>query len=268
MRNSKLIISAAVAVSAIVGIGAASAADLAARTYTKAPPIVAPAYNWTGFYVGLNAGGGFGRNGAFETGLPLNGAQVLNYGLGNNASGGFGGVQAGYNWQLSNWVWGVEADIQGANIKGSATVNNIGSVGGPVVPGSFATASENIDYFGTARVRAGFLATPALLLYGTGGLAWADVKTNGQVFSPFIPSPYLSSGTTIRAGWTAGVGAEYKVTANWSVKGEWLYYDVGHVTNITNSLAAFYSQFDYAIRGNLVRVGVNYEFGGPVVAKY
>jgi len=119
-----------------------------------------------------------------------------------------------------------------------------------------------------ARVRAGFLATPALLLYGTGGLAYADVKTNGQYFYT-TPVSYVSSGTTVRAGWTAGLGAEYKVSTNWSIKGEWLYYDVGHITNISNSpIPPFQSQFDYAIRGNLLRVGVNYQFGGPVVAKY
>jgi opacity protein-like surface antigen len=147
---------------------------------------IAPVYNWTGFYVGLNAGGGFGRTNASETGLPDTGVFAIvasaNYGLNHDLTGAFGGAQAGYTWQVQNWVWGVEADIQGADIRGRGTLTGAFVAqrdGAPALPGNFVTASEKIDYFGTTRLRAGFLATPALLVYGTGGLAWADVKTSG-----------------------------------------------------------------------------------------
>ena len=258
----------------VAGWGTASAADMAVKARPVAPAAVV--YSWTGFYVGLNAGGGFGRTGASETGLPDTGALAIvasgDYGLNHDLTGGFGGVQAGYNWQVQNWVWGFEADIQGADISGRGTLTG-GVVaqrnGGASTPLNFVTASEKIDYFGTARLRAGFLATPALLLYGTGGLAWADVKTNGQFHFNTVPVDYFASGSRIQAGWTAGAGAEYKLASNWSIKGEYLYYDLGHTSDVSNSpIPPFQSRFDYNIRGSLGRVGFNYQFAGPVVAKY
>jgi outer membrane immunogenic protein len=256
-----------------VGLSGAMAADMAVKARPPAP--IATVWNWTGFYVGLNAGGGFGRTGASETGIPETGALAIvasaNYGLNHDLTGGFGGAQAGYNWQVTNWVWGVEADIQGADIRGRGTLTGAFVAqrdGTPALPGNFVTASEKIDYFGTARLRAGFLATPALLLYGTGGLAWADVKTSGQ-FHYATPVDYIGTGSRIQAGWTVGAGAEWKLASNWSIKGEYLYYDLGHVSDLSNiSIPPFQSRFDYNVRGSLARVGFNYQFAGPVVAKY
>jgi outer membrane immunogenic protein len=257
----------------------ASAADLAARPYTKAPPPVMVAmYDWSGFYVGLNGGGGFGRTGASETGIPETGVFApianQNFGLNHDLTGWFAGAQAGYNWQVQNWVWGVEADIQGSNITGRSTLTGAFVAQrdlGNAAPTNFVTASEKIDYFGTARLRGGFLATPALLLYGTGGLAWGDVKTSGQ-FHYATPVDYFGSGSRIQVGWTVGAGAEYKLSSNWSIKGEYLYYDLGHKSDITNfggfPVLTFQSRFDYNVRGSLARVGVNYQWGGPVVAQY
>jgi outer membrane immunogenic protein len=260
----------------LVGLSGAMAADMAVKARPPAP--IVSVWNWTGFYIGLNAGGGFGRTNASETGIPETGALAIvasaNYGLNHDLTGAFGGAQAGYNWQVQNWVWGVEADIQGSDIRGRGTLT--GPIvaqrdGGAAFATNFVTASEKIDYFGTARLRAGFLATPALLLYGTGGLAWADVKTSGQ-FHYATPVDYLASGSRIQVGWTVGAGAEWKLAANWSIKGEYLYYDLGHTSDISNfgvpPIPPFQSRFDYNVRGSLARVGFNYQFAGPVVAKY
>ena len=271
MQNFKLALAASVL---LMGTGVASAADMA----VKAPVPVAMGYNWTGFYAGLNVGGGFGRTGASETGIPETGALAIvasaNYGLNHDLTGWFAGAQAGYNWQVKNWVWGVEADIQGSDINGRGTLTGTFVAqrdGGAAFPTNFVTAGEKIDYFGTARLRGGFLATPALLLYGTGGLAWGNVKTSGQ-FHYATPVDYLASGSRVQVGWTVGAGAEYKVSQNWSIKGEYLYYDLGHTSDISNfgvpATPPFQSRFDYNVRGSLARVGVNYQWGGPVVAKY
>ncbi|MEO8322198.1 MAG: outer membrane protein [Bradyrhizobium sp.] len=258
----------------VAGLGSASAADMAVKARPVAP--IVSVYNWTGFYVGVNAGGGFGRTNASETGIPENLLTAsANYGLNHDLTGGFGGVQAGYNWQVQNWIWGIEADIQAADIKGTGTLTGVGVAqrnGVNAFPTNFVTASEKIDYFGTVRLRAGFLATPALLLYGTGGLAYAEVKTSGQ-FHFAAPVDYFASGSRIQVGWTVGAGAEYKVSSNWSVKGEYLYYDLGHTSDISNfgipAVPPFQSRFDYNVRGSLARIGLNYQwFAGPVVAKY
>lgn len=259
------------------GLGAGSAADMAVKAPVYKAALVV-GYNWTGWYIGLNAGGGFGNTWASETGIPETGALAIvasaNYGLGHDLTGGFGGLQAGYNWQVNNWLWGVEADFQGADINGRGTLN--GTIvaqrdGGAAAPGNFVTASEKIDYFGTLRLRAGFLATPALLLYATGGLAYADVKTSGQ-FHYATPVDYTAFGSRVQAGWTVGAGAEYKIASNWSIKGEYLYYDLGHASDLSNfgvpPFPPFQSRFDYAVHGSLARVGFNYQFAGPVVAKY
>jgi opacity protein-like surface antigen len=259
--------------------GVATAADMAVKAPPRALPPPPAVYNWTGWYVGLNAGGGFGRTGASETGLPAINAVLGNvangdYGLNHDLTGWLAGAQIGYNWQVNNWVIGVEADIDGADISGSGTVNGLAvaqrnGVGANVA--NFVTASEKFDYFGTVRLRSGFLVTPAFLLYGTGGLAYADVKTNGQ-FHYFGPEDYFASGSHVRAGWTVGAGGEYKFTANWSIKGEYLYYDLGNISDTSGFGVPlnppFQSQFNYNVRGSIARVGINYQWGGPLVAKY
>jgi outer membrane immunogenic protein len=249
---------------------------MAADMAVKARPMAAMVgYNWTGWYVGLNAGGGFGRTGAGETGLPANLATASgDYGLNHDLSGWLAGAQVGYNWQVNNWVWGVEADFDGANITGNGTISGLAVAqrnGAAAFPTNSVTASEKIDFFGTVRLRAGLLATPALLLYGTGGLAYADVQTSGQ-FHYATPADYLASGSRVQFGWTVGAGAEYKFAPNWSVKGEYLYYDLGRVSDTSDfgvpPNPPFQSRFDYNLRGSIARIGVNYQWGGPIVARF
>jgi outer membrane immunogenic protein len=178
---------------AALGMAPAIAADLPARTYTKAPAAVAPLYNWTGFYIG--AMGGFGKEDTSDFAL----------------SGGFGGGTAGYNWQTGQFVFGIEADAAGADISSSL-----------VIPG-FASAEDKIRALGTVRGRVG-VAYEQFLFYGTGGFAWADERASATALGVTLTD------TKTRTGWTAGAGAEVMFAPHWSVKAEYLYRSFGSET--------------------------------------
>ena len=271
----------AVAISA----AGALAADLPARTYSKAPVMMAPVYNWTGFYVGLNAGGAWNESNATTTTVyspaptgyfaPSNPAAIGLVGNQNISRSGFtGGVTGGYNWQVNNVVLGIEADFNYFGLRGSAT----GTAFYPnFAPFAFTVnSSVSSDWLATARGRVGFLATPALLLYGTGGLAVANVKAAYLFTDNFTAANESAAISTTRYGWTAGAGGEYALMNGWSIKAEYLYADLGRAsTTSTNLIAsggvAFPTNvFTHTVnlRSNIGRVGINYKFGGPVVAKY
>lgn len=298
-----------------VSLGAAQAADLPLKA--KAPP-PAPVMNWTGWYVGLNAGGiwpnsdGVSHTAAAgpcnvavtgcspaapgtNAGTVLATGSTFNTGLGND--GGFiGGGQIGYNRQFSpRGVAGIEADIAWSSQNGSATFASATPFPGFVgfTNAYNATISSHLDYFGTLRGRLGFLATPSFLLYGTGGLAYAGVRSS-TVETALIVPPAACAGVAcpgtgggsfsdVRVGWTAGAGGEWMVSSNWSVKFEYLYYDLGRVnygTGVTQVCNGAGCLFDGVIvgsttgttslryTGSIARVGVNWHFNGPVVAKY
>jgi outer membrane immunogenic protein len=263
----KLVIAAAFALG---GICSAQAADLAARPYTKAPPIAGPVYNWTGFYIGGNVGYGWGNADTNFASAPLTGADIGTT-LSPDPRGVFGGAQVGYNWQFGSLVTGLEADFQGSDIKRSVTQSPIlSTTGASFGPGSFLTAQEKINWFGTVRGRLGFTATPALLLYATGGFAYGDVGYSANTIFPAIQYPSSLYSKT-KAGWTAGAGAEWAFARNWSAKVEYLYMDLGSESSIGNPVPPnppFLLHYNWKTQANLVRVGINYKFGGPVVAKY
>jgi outer membrane immunogenic protein len=309
-----------VAVAAALTSGAALAADLPSR---KGPPMLPPPPPpplWTGFYVGLNAGGTWANSNTISTvGAPLFANPLLlvqtnNYAfesaLGATSSstigsnGGFiGGGQVGYNWQFYNsFLVGFEADIQG--VASSSARRSFASVVPDAIFGfnaAVATAgnvSRSLDYIGTVRGRLGWLATPTLLIYGTGGLAYGGVSSqtaiSQQVVGPAagtIGAPYFGAGafSDTRTGWTAGGGVEWMFWPNWSAKVEYLYYDLGNLTYNSSGLAnvvappggvvptgaiwsAAATQTSTHFNGNIVRAGLNYHFNwgapAPVVAKY
>jgi outer membrane immunogenic protein len=267
-----------IGIAAITSLLATSAfaADLPMRTYTKAPAYVEPVYNWTGFYIGGNVGYSWGRSSDTSTLTNGAGTVLLTSTDKTDLNGIVGGGQIGYNWQMQNWVWGLEADIQGTDEKGSRDfVCPTGfclapaflAPNGGTVP---ATLSQKIDWFGTVRGRAGVLVTPTVLLYGTGGLAYGEVKSSESI--GLVPS--LFSTTSTNVGWTVGAGIEGAIGGNWTAKLEYLYVDLGRVSgSFLTPFAALgggfiTSNFSSRITDNIVRVGVNYRFGGPVVAKY
>lgn len=220
----------------IAGTAAASAADLAARPYTKAPAI-APVYNWTGFYVGLNAG-----IGGDKTDYNFGGLATGNL----NSFGGFGGGQIGYNYQFAgNWVAGIEADIQGGSLKGEINA----SIPASIPPVSLSAGTET-KWFGTVRGRLGY-AFNNVLLYGTAGYAYGSEDTYLKVapLATFSRSADLS-------GWTAGGGIEYGLSNNISLKTEYLYMEFDRNNVVTIGPIAI----DNKVSAHTVKVGLNYAF--------
>jgi len=190
-QNMKRLLLAGMALSVAT---AASAADMQARPYSKAPPaVLSPAYNWSGFYVGVMGGGGWGTD---------------------SGSGAFGGGTVGYNWQFpgSQFVFGVEVDAAGASIKDSFTEDQ----GGILV-----TTDSKINSFGSVTGRAGF-AMDAVLLYAKGGFAWGNNKTTISLPEVGV----TSSDSHTHTGYTLGGGIEYMFTSlgseNYNLLGEQL----------------------------------------------
>jgi outer membrane immunogenic protein len=225
MKNSKLIFSAAVAVGAMLGIGEASAADLP----LKARPYMAPApvFSWTGCYVGVQAGGGWGRTHFSDPDVQLF-APVGGF-LDVDRSGGLAGGQIGCNYQLASPVV-IGAEVAGAwtNIKGSQNVAF--TTPATIVAG---TADSKTEWLASFTGRLGFDLN-RVLLYGKGGVAFAGDKygMNGQSTCTGLclgpnPASLLFSGNETRVGWTAGAGIEWAFMDHWSAKVEYDYYDFG-----------------------------------------
>lgn len=233
----------------------ARAADLAVAPVEPAAPIPY-AFSWTGFYVGANIGYGFGGEDEVGAHAPSVGVSVNNIAKFDD-SGVFGGVQAGYNYQIGSFVVGLEADIQGSGIsdKFSKTITAAG------IP--FATSGKSdITWFGTLRPRVGY-AWDRILVYGTGGLAFGGVDYRVSGDAGALGRVDMKSDDT-RVGWTAGAGIEYAFLDNWSTKLEYKYVNFGKdkVSGVvvggpgdgtvvtTNETAQFHA----------VSLGINYKF--------
>jgi outer membrane immunogenic protein len=278
MRNLKCVAGGAVIASTLAGIVAATAADMAPRMYSKAPAPAAIVYEWTGFYIGGNVGYSWGRSSNTETiSNTATGAVLATANSSNDVNGVIGGGQIGYNWQAQNWVFGLEADIQGSDERGSTSFLCVACGDGPRDITSIVT--QKLNWFGTARGRVGVLVSPTILLYGTGGLAYGEVDTGGSIGGPTLLTPLATvvfPGTSsTRLGWTAGAGVEGRIGGNWSAKLEYLYMDLGTVssgpiaTTVLDTLrrpvsVAYSSRFT----DNILRVGLNYRFGGPIATGY
>ena len=244
--------------------GSAFAADLPSR---RPPPVAyvppVPIFTWTGFYIGANAGGAFRANNNVNNNVFFPGAPLLfanNNGNGNNARF-IGGGQAGVNWQINQFVLGVEGD--GQVLVGSNNNNNNFF--------GFGNNGNNTRFLGTVRARGG-VAFDRLLIYGTGGVAFGTGPTINN-FNPFLvgAGPFFNNATNSnnwRVGYAVGAGVEYAFLNNWSVKAEYLYTDLGRINNNN----AFFANNAFRERNHIVRVGVNYHFNwfapAPVVARY
>ena len=250
----------------------AAAADLAARPYTKAPPMVAAIYDWSGFYIGANGGWGSSRK-CWD--INNNGGVLINpiraEGC-HDATGGVAGGQIGYRWQSAAWVFGVEAQGNWADLRGSNTSLFFGA---PFVNNS------KIEAFGLFTGQVGYAWNNALL-YVKGGAAVTSDKywgsTNAAI--PIIGGPVIAAGTVFdraseqRWGGVVGVGLEYGFTPNWSVAVEYDHLFMGN-RNVTLTAtgglvpAGTLSRVDNIRQDvDLVTVRVNYSWGGPVIAKY
>jgi outer membrane immunogenic protein len=271
----KKIALAAAAVS-ILFVGAASAADMAPR-YTKAPPPPVVVYNWTGFYIGADVGGDWIRGDAsttfIESGLLPGGISAFNQSRTLTSQGVIGGGYAGYNWQSSNWVFGIEADISAlGNSNTTATAPNISFPGGGLLAGGF-VFSRSQDWLSTVRGRVGILAAPNLLLYVAGGAAFAENHYAASYTASNPGSlPWQTDFRKTQTGYTVGAGAEWMTTSNWILRAEYLYVSLPGASVATTS-PTFGPTFVVPFNWNrtdehIGRVGIAYKFGGAVVAKY
>jgi outer membrane immunogenic protein len=285
----------AIALMAMVAAGTAGAADLAVKAPPyKAPPPVA-VYNWSGFYVGANVGGAWGKFDpttatvfspigyfALSSVSAVNGVGVQTI----NPSAFTGGVQAGFNWQAGNVVFGGEVDFNSFHLSGSASGTGVYPCCAPSI---FTVASSaHTDWLLTARGRLG-IAANNWLFYGTGGLAVTNLNGSfaftdncGSVPAcgggPGFPNAAeAASLSKTKLGYAVGGGVEAGLWGNWSLKAEYLYVKfssetaVGFIT--TPAIIGFGSNnnpFTHSVdlKAHIARLGLNYRFGGPVVASY
>jgi outer membrane immunogenic protein len=203
---------------------AAQAADMPVKAPYSSPSY-APSYaNWTGWYVGFNAGYGMGKS---DWDSPL---------ISPEPKGALAGITAGYNWQTGMWLWGAEADLDWSGMKGST------DCGG-------ASCEFKNDWLGTARARFGYAGWNNWLPYVTAGAAFGEVKANTPI----------GDASKTKIGWTAGVGVEYALRSNWSVKVEYLYVDLGSM-DCSTACGLSGTTDNVSFKANLVRAGVNYRF--------
>ena len=291
----------------------------------KAPQPAAPVLSWTGAYAGLNAGYNWGTNANLgvqnqgpawtevgeSDGFSASSGPVATSGWGQNTQSGFiGGAQFGYNYQWSsNIVIGIETDIQGTIISGNTKTRGVAAFSQPSdeVAGRSADSSaiggsninSGLDYLGTVRGRLGYLVTPTMLIYGTGGFtyggAYANVKqsaveTLGYNPVAFLPEQYTNQAwmgggqqNQILTGWNAGGGVEWMFMPNWSLKAEALYWDLGRMnintaSYVTSPYPNYYNsniawgRTSVSYQGIQAKIGVSYHFNfanvAPVVAKF
>jgi outer membrane immunogenic protein len=232
--------------SAFLTAGSALAADLPARVPVKAP--LAPAvvhFNWTGLYFGANLGGAFGNQDV---------ALIDNATGGTAASGSVSpdgfiiGDQIGYNWQVNQWVFGLEADFQGSTQKED---------GAPLTAlGSTVTYTSRLRWFGTVRGRVGY-AFDRFLPYITGGWAYGDARIDGVATTGVTTRNFENDDTV--SGWTVGAGIEWAILDHWSAKAEYLYINFedgpsGLATAATLNISGT------NLTESIARVGLNYRF--------
>ncbi|SDM89875.1 outer membrane protein [Afipia sp. GAS231] len=237
----------------------AAAADLAARPYTKAPaPMIAAIYDWSGFYIGANGGWGSSRN--CYTNTAIAGVAIAPVAEGcHDATGGTAGGQIGYRWQTGNWVFGLEAQGNWADFRGSnASLATLG----------LSTDRTKIDAFGLFTGQIGYAWNNALL-YVKGGAAVTDNRYQGVLTATNV---VIDRTTQTRWGGTIGAGVEFGFAPNWSAAVEYDHLFMGTNNNTFTSVfpvAGFNTRTD-SIKQNadLVTVRVNYRWGGPVIAKY
>lgn len=216
--------------------------------------------DFQGPYIGLNAGYGSGKAPfRFSEDLPGPEGRYFRF----KPKGMFGGVQAGYNWQSGNWIYGLETDLQVSDIKQrlGGTLNYIDDDGDRVHDKW--NNSVKVRWFGSTRLKVGHLVSDRTLLYGTAGLAYGQYRASIHVDDLIDPDDSVSyKKTRTRVGYTLGAGLEHAIDKKWSVKGEYLYTDLGRSTILRNHSSFLNETFKIStkMRFHTVRVGVNYRF--------
>jgi outer membrane immunogenic protein len=234
---------------ALAFLAAAAAPAIAADIPVKArpmAPVMAPVFNWTGFYIGGHVGYGWADKSWTET--------TALFGVSHKADGFLGGGQVGFNYQINTLVLGLEGDFSWADLDGGSTVL-FGAAAPVSVP-----FNTKVEWTATLTGRVG-LAFDTWMLYGKGGVAWAHDRYS----TSFYTFPLLSEVTETRVGWTVGAGVEWAFAQQWSAKLEYNYMDFG------SENVSFFPTTTMAIEQEIhaVKFGINYRFGGgPIVARY
>lgn len=233
----------------------ASAADLAARPYAKAPPMIAAVYDWSGFYIGVNGGGGWSHK-CWDFSGQANARLATNVAEGcHDASGGTVGGQIGYRWQAASWVFGLEAQGNWADFTGS----NVSLVF-PTI-----TNATKVEAFGLFTGQVGYAFSNALL-YVKGGAA---VVSDKYSYYPTATGVVNGTASETRWGGVIGVGLEYGFAPNWSVGIEYDHAFMGGRDITFNQITPVASPVDRIGQDlDIVTARINYRWGGPVVAKY
>jgi outer membrane immunogenic protein len=228
----------------------ASAADLPVKALPR--PVVAAPYNWTGFYIGVNAGGSWGhQDNSLETTTG-----VIGFTNSDRIDGFIGGGQIGYNWQVNQWVFGLEADFQGSGQKGGGgfSITPVGFFAA-ALPATTIAYEDKLNWFGTVRGRIGW-AFDRWMPYITGGWAYGHGEVSGTTVVGVVGTSFSASQDY--SGWTIGGGVEWAFQNNWSAKIEYLYIDFGDGPTVAVSPALNIASGK--LTDNIVRVGVNYKF--------
>jgi outer membrane immunogenic protein len=242
-------------VGAIAIAGSAFAADL---PYRGPPPVYlppAPIFTWSGLYIGGQIGYAWGRD---DTDFSTLDPAAPFFTIGTRPEGVIGGAHLGYNLQIGQWVAGVEGSVDGTSL--SKTVSLFG------VP--FLTVRSREDVQGSIRGRLG-IAFDRVLLYGTGGAAFSNVKDDYSIGDPFNLQESI---TKTRTGWTVGGGLAFAVTNNWSIGAEYRYSDFGRFNDFPFGALASVPVARHHLTENQVQARFSYKFTtfapAPVVAKY
>jgi outer membrane immunogenic protein len=241
------------------------AADLAPAGLTPALP-AASTDGWSGFYLGGDLGGSWKRTtGAFTPlpspaaffALPLSGT--------DDGSSVIGGLHGGYNWQLAeSWLMGIEADWSFARAGGSFTQPLSFFPAGPAIAGTAVTLSSRLDWVSSLRGRFGYLVTPALLAYATGGVAWARINYGASTIDSSSGYNASASVSDTPTGYAVGGGLEWAVTNHWFARAEYLFYRFNNSPSViapAAGFAGFPSGFSWnGTSLSVARAGLSYKF--------
>jgi outer membrane immunogenic protein len=225
----------------------AQAADMSVKARPMAAP--PPVQNWYGFYVGVHAGYAWGGDGVDFTGATgglLVGANIPGS-LGGSSNGFIGGIQWGSNYQFDRIVLGFDSDFSYMDRDETQSVTLLGVT---------TTANQSLDWFGTTRLRAGFLVTPNVLLYAAGGLASGSAEVNVSQTGAFVGA---ASVRDTLWGWTLGGGIEF-LSGPWMFRVEYLHYDLGDIDFTYAVAAASTVTTSTNFSGDIVRAGISYKF--------
>lgn len=245
----------------------------AAATFLTTLAVGAPAMaqdagsSWGGAYVGAVAGGAWGDTKARATVTAGNGAVVIppadarllsTTEAHNDTHAGFtGGVEGGYNYMMGPWLFGLEADWSSLDLKNTSERSLVSTVN----PANTFTLNQKIrtDWMVTLRPRIGYAMGP-WLVYATTGLAWSQLKYSAQFFDNRSAADAITTSTSsTKTGWVAGLGGGYALTPQWSLKGEWLYADFGHVGSAQVGSFVSVSPRE-SVKTNMFRFGADYRF--------